>query len=273
MMMKIAIDFSKTAQQNALHYFDQAKKLKQKIKGAEEGMQKVQSKLAELAKKDHSLPQKKSPQLLRKKEWFEKFHWCYTRHGLLVVGGRDAHSNEALVKKHLEDRDWYFHADIHGAPHCVLKEGKARAKKEDMEDAAAFAALFASGWKKGLFSVRVYSVSNEQVSKKAPAGESLGKGAFMIYGERKWFDPSMKMGIGVQKAGEANRIMSGPYEAIRKHCSIIAEIIPGEKTKTEVAKSYLKWLQKKLPHAQELTLDEITAALPNGSLALHVASA
>lgn len=271
-MMKLAIDFSKTAQQNALHYFEQAKKLKQKMKGAEEGMQKVQSKILELEKKKGEVPQKKSPLLVRKKEWFEKFHWCYTRNGLLVVGGRDAHSNEALVKKHLEEKDWYFHADIHGAPHCVLKEGKVKGKKEDLEDAAAFAALFASGWKKGLFSVRVYAVSHEQVSKKAPAGESLGKGAFMIYGERKWFDPSMRMGIGVQKFGEGNRIMSGPFDAVRKHCSIIAEIIPGEKTKTEVGKSYLRWLQKKLPRAEELSLDEIVAALPNGLLSLHVAS-
>lgn len=270
--MKIILDFSKTAQQNALHYFEQAKKIKQKIKGAEEGMQKVQYKIAELQKKDIAIPTKKSPQLMRKKEWYEKFHWCLTRNGLLVVGGRDAHSNEALVKKHLEEKDWYFHADIHGAPHCVLKEGKGKAKKEDLEDAAAFAALFASGWKKGLYSVRVYSVSHEQVSKKAPAGESLGKGAFMIYGERKWFEPSMRMGIGVQRVGELNRVMSGPYEAVRKHCSVIAEIIPGEKTKADVAKSYAKWLQKKLPNVQEISLDEIVAALPNGSLTLHVAS-
>ncbi len=128
--MKILLDFSKTTQQNALHYFDQAKKLKQKIAGAQEGMQKVQSKLRDLEKKQSALPQKKSPQLVRKKEWFEKFHWCYTRNGLLVVGGRDAHSNESLVKKYLEEKDWHFHADIHGAPHCILKEGKLRAKKK-----------------------------------------------------------------------------------------------------------------------------------------------
>lgn len=270
--MKMVIDISKNAQQNALAFFEQSKKIKQKIVGAKEGMQKVKEKLSELEKKESLIPQKKSPQLMRKKEWFEKFHWCFTRNNLLVIGGRDAHSNESLIKKHLDEIDWYFHADIHGAPHCILKEGKVKAKKEDLEDAAAFAALFASGWKKGLFSVRVYAVSKDQVSKKAPAGESLGKGAFMIYGERKWFDPEMKMGIGVQKIKEGDRIISGPYNAIKKHASVIAEILPGEKSKSDAAKSYFKWLQKKLPNAG-IGLDEIVAALPNGLLSLHVAAA
>ena len=267
--MKLSIDFSKTAQQNALLYFDQSKKLKQKIKGAEEGMQKVKSKLAEIEKKQSLIPIKKSPQLQRKKEWYEKFHWSLTRNGLLVVGGRDAHANESLVKKHLDEKDWYFHADIHGAPHCVLKEGKVKSKKEDLEDAAAFAGLFASGWKKGVYSVRVYAVSKDQVSKKAPAGESLGKGAFMIYGERKWFEPSLKMGIGLQKIKEGDRVISGPFEAVRKHASVIAEIAPGEKSKTEIAKSYLKWVQKRLPEAG-ISLDEVVAALPNGLLSVKI---
>jgi hypothetical protein len=117
--------------------------------------------------------------------------------------------------------------------------------------------------------VRVYAVKKDQVSKKAPAGESLGKGAFMIYGERKWFDPEMKMGIGVQKFGEGNRVMSGPFECVRKQCSVIAELVPGTKSKNDVAKSYVKWLQKQLPHAQ-ISLDEVVAALPNGEMSLHV---
>ncbi len=80
------------------------------------------------------------------------------------------------------------------------------------------------------------------------------------------------MGIGIQRVGENDRVMSGPFAAVKKHCSIIADIIPGEKSKSEAAKSYLKWVQKKLPNGVSISLDEIVAALPTGLMSVHVAA-
>ena len=265
--MKLTLDITQSVQENASAYFEKAKRLKQKMKGAEEGLVLVREKLAHVETESQKI-QSTSPLLRRKKEWFEKFHWCYTTNGLLLVGGRDAHSNESLIKRHMEEKDWYFHADVHGAPHCLLKEGKLSAKKEDMEQAASFAGVFSSVWKKGLFSVRVYAVSPEQVTKKAPSGESLGKGAFMIYGSREWFDPRLSMGVGVQDTPAGLRVMGGPLSCIQTHCRHLMEIVPGEKSKAEVAKSYARFLQGKGVESSSLLLDEIMGALPNGLLAL-----
>ena len=59
--------------------------------------------------------------LARKPMWFERFHWFLTSEGILVLGGRDMHQNEALVKRFLRDGDAYLHADIHGAPTCIVR--------------------------------------------------------------------------------------------------------------------------------------------------------
>jgi predicted ribosome quality control (RQC) complex YloA/Tae2 family protein len=263
--MKIEIDVSKNAQQNALAYFEKSKKKRLKIKGAEIGITKVKEKLRKL--EDRIFVQKpKIPQTKRKKEWFEKFRWCFTTNNLLVVGGRDAHSNEFLIKKHLEKDDLYFHADAYGAPHCILKHGQG-AKKEDLEDAASFAGLFSSAWKKGFSSVKVYSVLPGQVSKKAPSGESLGRGAFMIYGKREWYDSELETGIGVQKVKNGLRAVCGPLPAVKKNALHVQEVVSGEKSKSDVAKSFLKFIMFKEP-ASSLSLDDIIAVLPNGKISL-----
>ncbi|MDP2666986.1 MAG: NFACT RNA binding domain-containing protein [Candidatus Diapherotrites archaeon] len=265
--MKIVLDASKSAQANATAFFEKAKRLKQKIAGAREGLRLVEEKRALLDKKS-VVEQKPKPLIRRKVDWYEKFHWCLTSNGLLIVGGRDAHSNEVLVKRHMEEKDLYFHADTHGAPHCLLKEGRLRAQEGDIREAASFAGLYSSIWKKGLFSVKVYSVYPEQVSKKAPAGESLGKGAFMIYGQRHWHTPLLRMGMGVHPSSHGPRMMGGPLTAVQTHAHHIMEILPGEKSKSEVAKSYLAFLRKKwdgiLP-----PLDDIIRTLPNGLLSMR----
>ena len=45
---------------------------------------------------------KRNLQAMRKVHWFEKFNWFLTSEGYLVLSGRDAHQNEALVKRY-----WY----------------------------------------------------------------------------------------------------------------------------------------------------------------------
>lgn len=260
--MRAIIHFRESVQDNAQRFFDDVKRVRQKIKGAELGVREVESKLSALEKKI-VVSEKKSPSRMRVKEWFEKFRWGYTRNGLLIVGGRDAHSNEALVKRHMENNDWYFHADVHGAPHCILKSGKTKPTSQDMDDAASFAGVFSSVWKKGLFSVRVYAVKPSQVSKKAPSGESLGRGAFIINGERQWYDPSFQLGWGVQSTVDGYRVMCGPLSCVKVHAQHVVELLPGDKSKNDVSKSYQKWLEKQTPSIH-VPLEELVSSLPAG---------
>ena len=66
----------------------------------------------------------------RKRSWFEKYRWFKSTDGFLVIGGRDATTNDILIKKHLEDNDMVFHADIQGAPFFVVKNPDKDQKNE-----------------------------------------------------------------------------------------------------------------------------------------------
>ena len=41
--------------------------------------------------------------------------------GYLVLSGRDAQQNEALVKRYLRPGDVYVHAELHGASSCIVR--------------------------------------------------------------------------------------------------------------------------------------------------------
>ena len=45
---------------------------------------------------------------IRKKSWYERYRWFYTTDGYLAIGGRDAASNSAVVRKHLVKNDKIF---------------------------------------------------------------------------------------------------------------------------------------------------------------------
>jgi predicted ribosome quality control (RQC) complex YloA/Tae2 family protein len=57
----------------------------------------------------------------RKTFWFEKFHWFVTSENFLVIGGKDAHQNELIVKKYMDKGDLFMHCELHGASVIILK--------------------------------------------------------------------------------------------------------------------------------------------------------
>ncbi len=263
--MKIELDYNKSLEENASLYFEKSKKARVKSGRIALAIKETEKKLG---KAKQSQEQKETAVFKKRtRSWFEKFHWFYSSDGFLVIGGRDAQSNETVVKKHMEEKDLHFHADIQGAPHCVLKtEGKkpsGQAKKE----AAAFAAVYSKAWPSGLATVDVYSVTPENVSKKAPSGESMGTGAFMIYGEREWFKKQpMELFLGIDSE---NRVIAGPESAVKKHSKAIVKIIQGKQKKGETAKQAKALLEKKLGKL-EIHLDEFNAAIPAGGTELKV---
>src|SRR5205807_2176696 len=101
--------------------------------------------------------------------WFEAYRWTLSSDGNLILGGRDARTNDQLVKKHLKEGDRYAHADIHGAPSTVIKDG-ARAPETTLREACEFALAYSKAWSAGLASGSAYWVLPEQVSKQSESG-------------------------------------------------------------------------------------------------------
>jgi predicted ribosome quality control (RQC) complex YloA/Tae2 family protein len=259
--MKVIINFGKTVNENAEDYFFKSKKAKKKLTGLIEAMPLLEKKLFSVESK--KIIEKKEFKKKRKRNWFEKFHWSYSRNGFLIVSGKDAKTNELIVKKHMNENDLYFHADIHGAPHTVLKASEKKIfSEEDKFDAAVLSAVYSKAWKEKIPALDVYSVLPEQVSKSAKSGESIGTGAFMIYGKRNWFKKTpLNFALGFNEI----QLIAGSINSIKKNCKTWIELKQGDEKKGVSAKKILFYFKKK---GIELELDEIFSLLPSGGVEL-----
>jgi predicted ribosome quality control (RQC) complex YloA/Tae2 family protein len=256
---ELALDLTKSLEENAGDYYDKSKKAKAKIEGAHRTLEDARFKLEQLEQNRESMQQASSsiaPKLIerKKQEWFEKFHWFLTSSGLLAIGGRDATTNEILVKKHTEFNDFIFHTDIAGSPFFILKEGRNKSTEQDLKEVAQTTASYSAAWKLGVGSTDVYQVKPEQVTKEAQPGEYLGKGSFMVRGKKNYFrNTELEIAIGVDKQG---RIMAGALTAIQKHCKQYAVVKQGDQKKSDIA--------KQLSHKFGVDSNTIMPTIPTG---------
>ena len=259
----IIIDPKLSIPENAENYYEKSKKAKKKTKGAliaientKKQLEKIKAK-KEVAMENISIPKKREKKNLK---WYEKLRWFITSDNTLVIGGRDAGTNEAVVKKYLDNNDIYLHADIHGATSTAIKlEGKSL-NDTILKESGEFAASFSSAWSKGFTTQDVFWVHPDQVSKTPEAGEFLAKGSFVIRGNRNYIRSArVKIAIGIVDY-EGKRIMAGPVESLEAHCENYVVLKPGYTKKEAIAKKILH----KINEDDLLTLDDIIRVLPSG---------
>ena len=259
----IIIDPKLSIPENAENYYEKSKKAKKKTKGAliaientKKQLEKIKAK-KEVAMENISIPKKREKKNLK---WYEKLRWFITSDNTLVIGGRDAGTNEAVVKKYLDNNDIYLHADIHGASSTAIKlEGKSL-NDTILKESGEFAASFSSAWSKGFTTQDVFWVHPDQVSKTPEAGEFLAKGSFVIRGNRNYIRSArVKIAIGIVDY-EGKRIMAGPVESLEAHCDNYVVLKPGYTKKEAIAKKILH----KINEEDLLTLDDIIRVLPSG---------
>src|SRR3990167_8227718 len=206
--MHIDIELTKSVDQNAGRYFDLAKKAKKKLEGARKALAESKQKLEKVQKEEDKFWQEeeqKQAKKERKREWYEKFHWFISSEGFLCIGGKDATSNELVIKKHTEKEDLVLHTDMAGSPFFVIKNGK-EAGEETIKETAQAVAAYSRAWKLGHTSADVFYAKPEQVTKEANTGEFVPKGSFMVYGKTQYLYPKLEYAIGL--VGE--EIIGGP---------------------------------------------------------------
>ncbi|MFH1073381.1 MAG: NFACT RNA binding domain-containing protein [Nanoarchaeota archaeon] len=255
-MAKVPLSLNKSVEENASLYFEQAKKARKKLEGAKRALDisrmKLEAEQRASQEKERNAEEKRKIAPSRKKEWYEKFRWFKSSDGFLVIGGRDAATNEIVIKKHTDKNDLVFHTEMAGSPFVVAKlEGKEISETMRTE-AATFTAVHSRAWKLQMGRAEVFYVRPEQVTKQAKAGEYLDKGAFIIKGETTHLFPGFSFAIGIFEG----KAMGGPLSAVKKHCAEYLEIEPGEEKPSDVAKA----VKRKIGG----DLDEIIRALPSG---------
>ncbi len=265
--MKLAIDWRKSAQENATAHYKLAKEMASKEQGAKRAIAEteigIQKAAAEGSRASAQAAEESVPKMKRKKEWFEKYRWFYTSGGKLVVAGRDAKQNDMLVSKVMSESDLFFHADIQGAPATILVGGKGKcedgktsgASMQEKLETAQFAASHSSAWKVGAAAVDVYAVEKEQLSKHARRG-FVGGGEFPIAGEREWFrSTGLGLAIGMKDGLAVCLPSCHPQAADMRFAIGIGNYEKGQAAKL-------------LSGALKANADEILLALPSGRFSL-----
>ena len=260
--MRITIDIKKSVEQNAATYFEKAKLARKKMEGAKKALVVFHRNLdAELKRKEEQIgkirsdQEKRDAKVKRKEEWFEKFRWFFSSEGFLVIGGRDATTNEIIIKKHTDKSDVVFHTDMAGSPFFVVKTAGKQPGVATLQEVANATLCFSRAWKLGLISTPTFWVTPEQVSKEANTGEFVPKGAFIIRGKTNYISPMPDCAIGMRDDG---RIMCAALQAVKAHCKKFLVLVQGKEKPSDAAKI----IKKKLGGE----LDEIIKALPSGSV-------
>lgn len=270
--LTFSLNLRSSAQENASTYYGKAKKAEKKYRGAEKAIQTTRTRIEELKQRKHVAAReaRKPTVKLKKKGWFEKFRWFYTSENLLVIGGKDAVTNEILIKKHSAKGDLVFHADIAGAPFVLVKtKGKAPSQQSILE-AAQLAASHSRAWKSQFGALDVYWVHSEQVTKTPPSGHYLQKGAFIIRGKKNYVRRTpLRLAIGIDINTTPPTVIGGPTQAIDSRTNIYVEIAPGDLPSSKLAQEILHGLAAKTPKrlkqkVSKIPLESIQTFIPFG---------
>jgi predicted ribosome quality control (RQC) complex YloA/Tae2 family protein len=257
-MTDIELYLDKSVEQNASIYFEKSKKLKKKIEGAKEAVSTHKEKLLKLEKKKEAEKEqfeKNKPQANIKKEWYEKFRWFFSSEGFMVIGGRDATTNEIVIKKHTDNDDLVFHTDLAGSPFFVIKTAGKKPGNSTLQETADATVTFSRVFKLGQSSSPVFWVTPDQVSKEAQSGEYLTKGAFMIRGKTNYLDNKINLAVGKLETG---KLMAASLESVKKHCKEFIQLQQGDNKTSQIAKK----IKAKLGG----NLDDIIRILPAGGI-------
>jgi len=253
----ITLEYDNDVTANAQALYDRRKDALMKAQRVEEAIAATRTEIESAQAK--AIKVAKRPRVKATKSmWFEAYRWTISSEGHLILGGRDARTNDQLVKKHLKEGDRYAHADVHGAPSTVIKDG-AKANDVTLREACEFALAYSKAWSSGLSSGSAYWVLPEQVSKQAESGEFLPRGAFVIRGKRNYFhDLPVRVAIGEAEVEGHRKIMGGPVGAVTARSSRYVVLVPGKQDREAAA--------KKLATAFAVPIEEISRAMPAGGV-------
>ena len=261
--------------------FNESKKLDRRVHAIEAAQLVLKNQRTELNKEveeKDSEASNSTPVIARSRAWYEKYRWFVTSEGLLAIGGRDASTNTSIIRRHSASEDLIFHADIHGSPYFVLKDGRAGMAVSIKETAQATVS-FSRAWKEGLTAVDSYWVSLGQVKTQAPTGMFMPRGSFMIEGKRNYLHGlEVKIAVGARLSGGELVMMGGHPDGVRKHSLAFVVIVPDNSKVSMVAKKVKSELVK---HAGELhsdrmkklSIDDIVRAMPSGGAKITSSSA
>jgi len=258
---EIKINANKTIHKNAQLYYEKVKKAKKKLEAVKLALKKSEKESAKASKRVERIKIEKTlPKPRKKKFWFERFRWFISSEDFLVIGGKDAKSNENIFRKHLKPGDRYVHAEISGAPSVVVKEG-SKASEVTFKETCQFSLAHSKAWSSKIASGTAYWVKPEQVSKSPESGEYLPKGSFVIRGKRNYFHHlELVLAIGEVVQEDQRILMCAPPSSLEYRSKKYVVFVPGTKNKNLFA--------KELSADFNVSIEDIIPILPPGDVGI-----
>ena len=261
--------------------FNVAKEMERGLITIETSRAKLHEQLEKIQKQKNKKPLSQI-KILTNKEWYEKYRWFLTTDDMLAIGGRDSSSNSVLIRKHLTENDYVFHAEVHGSPFFILKNANNKSVEDISQSVLQVSQAtisFSRSWKDNLSSADAYWVYPNQVKKGAPTGQYLPKGAFIIEGKRNFVkNLETKLAIGLSFIEERPLLIVGPPISISKRSICLRKIIPSgfdvvkasKKIKSDFVEYFIKneFPEGLITFMKNLSIDEIVRILPVGQFKL-----
>ncbi len=264
---RVPLSLEGSPRESARELYEEAKRQQTKLAGARAALAETEARQAGAGPRA-ARPRPAGAEATRrsKPHWFERFRWFLSSEGAVVIAGRDAASNDIVVRRNLKDGDRYVHADLHGAASVIVKHpapGAPEITEQTLREAAQWAVVYSKAWRAGLASASAFWVEPEQVSKSGASGEFVAKGSWAIHGTKHVLrDLPMEIGIGTIDYDGDRLWSSAPPAALRARGALRATLVPGEereRTKVEVD----------LAAELGLARDRLQALLPAGGIAVR----
>ena len=234
--VEFRLDPNRSVSWHASQYYAQAKKAKRKVDTARAVTAASRAKLTEISA---APPEPKQKPVKRVRAWYEKFHWFYSSGGFLVVGGRDAATNDVVMHKHRRHDDLVFHTEAPGSPFFVVQTDGREVDSGTIAEAAQAAASYSQQWKAGKKQAYVFYATGAQCSKQK--GDAVG--TFHISGDRTQVKVALQIAIGT-----SDIVIGGPVGAISSVTRDFVVLVPGGLKKGELAKKIAQRLGVSAEH-------------------------
>ena len=228
----VELPAGRSAREAAGALYEDSKRLSGKLRGASEALGVTEARLAGAMTASAAPPRATSPGPARRgARWFEKYRWFVSSEGTLVLGGRDASSNDILVRRHLKDGDAYVHADLHGAASVVVKRTAPGQPvgEATLREAAQWAVAYSKAWRAGLASATAFWAHPDQVSKSAGSGEFVPRGAWVVRGTKHFVpDVPLELAVGTIRFEGEEFLSVAPPPAVRARGTVRLLLAPGD---------------------------------------------
>ena len=256
----------KSLRHSAQALYAEAKRAQTRLAGARASLEATEAKLLAVPEIAATAEPTPNPVVRRRTHWYERYRWFLSTEGIIVVAGRDAASNDLIVRKYLKAGDRYVHADIHGAASVVVKRpstGTTEVGESTMREAGQWAVAYSKAWRAGLASANAFWVESDQVSKSAPSGEFVARGAWVIHGTKHILrDLPTELAIGEITVEGERKLTVAPAPAVARHGEVRYLLSPGEERDRPAR-------EIELARALGVSRDRIQSLLPAGGISFR----